>query len=567
MIRINQIKIPIFEVGTDRERELKLLKTRAAALLECESLDIRKLKVHRRSVDAREKNNILFVYTVDLRLHDSVVGTSAKTERLYVEKLRNANIRQLDEVPLILPVPKDRVQESGNDKTDNDLPRPVVVGSGPCGLFAAYVLAECGKKPIILERGEAVDKRIRKTELFFETGKLDPESNIQFGEGGAGTFSDGKLNTSIKDRGGYIDFVLRTFVRFGADPEILTDQKPHVGTDVLTDVIRNMREYIISKGGSYIFNARFCDFNTEDGHIVSAVYTDTRKKARHELACRELILATGHSARDTFYMLRDKGLDIEAKPFAVGVRIQHPQELIDRALYGADRLKEKEQILGPASYKLTGRAGNGRSCFSFCMCPGGYVVNASSEEGRLCVNGMSYKDRASGTANAALIVNVTPEDFEAATGSTDVLNGVEFQRRLEESMYKLCDGVIPYETYAQFKAKDSNPSGISSYEGKFKGYAAAADVRGTLPDYIGDAITDCMAGFARSIDGYDLSDAIIAGIESRSSSPVRILRDETRQATRVRGLYPAGEGAGYAGGITSAAADGIKTALAILGEE
>ena len=579
MIRINQVKLPIFEVGTDKEKELKLLKARAAALLKCGKEDIRKLRIHKRSVDAREKNNILFVYTVDLRLHDSVVGTSARTESEYVERLRNNNIHQLHETPLVLPIPKaetaerelsDPCRENKDEigacdrNSQGDSQSPVIVGSGPCGLFTAYVLAECGKKPIILERGEDVDKRIQRTELFFETGKLDTESNIQFGEGGAGTFSDGKLNTSIKDRGGYIDFVLKTFVRFGADPEILTEQKPHIGTDVLVDVIKNMREYIISKGGSYIFNACFCDYKTEDGHIVSAIYTDRRKEARHELKCSELILATGHSARDTFYMLRDKGLDMEAKPFAVGVRIQHPQELIDRALYGAERLREKQEILGPASYKLARRARNGRSCFSFCMCPGGYVVNASSEGSRLCINGMSYKARNSGTANAALIVNVTPEDFEAATGSSDILNGVEFQRGLEEAAYKLCDGVIPFETYAEFRNREKAPSGISLYEGKFMGYAAAADVRSALPDYVGDAITDCMAGFAGSIEGYDSDDAIIAGIEARTSSPVRIIRDETRQAPKVRGLYPAGEGAGYAGGITSAAADGVKTALMIL---
>ena len=608
MIRINQIKISIFEVGTDKEKELRLLKKQSAQLLKCRQDDIRKLKLHKRSIDAREKSDIQFVYTVDVRLHDSVVGPSAETESRYVEKLKNSNIRQLNEAPLVLPVHKTKItQKSLHNSTDTDTEsvkgsgqkisadsicineetaagahsekeavceevlRPVVVGSGPCGLFAAYVLAECGRCPIILERGEDVDRRTAKTERFFETGKLDPECNIQFGEGGAGAFSDGKLNTSIKDRGGYIDFVLRTFVRFGADPDILTDQKPHVGTDVLVGIVKNMREYIISKGGEYIFNARFDDFETCDGALKGISYTDTHKGTRHSIECSEMILATGHSARDTFALLRDKGLELEAKPFAIGVRIQHPQELIDKALYGEDRLKEKQAILGPAAYKLTRKAANGRNCFSFCMCPGGYVVNSSSEEGRLCINGMSYNDRASGVANAALIVNVTPEDFEAATGSSDVLNGVEFQRGLEEAAYRLADGVIPYETYGEFKSKaeaasmlNREPSGISAYESKFLGYAAAADVRGALPDYVGDAIEDCMSGFAKVIDGYDADDAIIAGIEARTSSPVRIVRGEDRQATLVRGIYPAGEGAGYAGGITSAAADGVKTALAIL---
>ncbi len=557
MIRINQLKISIFEAGTDKKAELKLLRSRTAALLCCRTDDIRKLRIHRRSVDARDKSDIQFVYTVDVRLHDSIVGPSAETELKFTEKLKNSNIRQLDAAPLVLP-------RSAPDAAA-DKPAPVIVGSGPCGLFAAYVLAECGRRPIILERGEAIDKRIEKTERFFQSGKLDPECNIQFGEGGAGTFSDGKLNTSVKDRGGYIDFVLSTFVRFGADPEILTDQKPHVGTDVLSVIIKNMREYIISKGGKYIFNARFDDFEAAGGQLQSISYTDTHKSVSHKLSCNELILAAGHSARDTFYMLRDKGVCLEQKPFAVGVRIQHPQELIDRALYGSDRLREKQEILGPASYKLTRKASNGRNCFSFCMCPGGYVVNSSSEEGRLCINGMSYNDRASGIANAALIVNVVPEDYEAATGSSDVLNGVEFQRRLEEAAYRLCDGIIPYENLGEFKRADAKPQGAGSFEGRFLGYAAAADVRSVLPSYAGDAIADCMDGFARTIEGYNSEDAIIAGVEARTSSPVRIVRDEERQAPGIRGLYPAGEGAGYAGGITSAAVDGIKTAMAILG--
>lgn len=580
MIRINQIKISIFEVGTDAEKETRLLKKLSAGLLSCRQDDIRKLKLVRRSIDAREKDNIEFVYTVDVRLHDSVVGPSAETELRFVEKLKNANIRQMNKAPLTLPIPKETGNAFGGttdgtgDGTGDGIgddgagikKAPIVVGSGPCGLFAAYVLAECGRTPIILERGEDVDKRTAKTEIFFESGKLDPDCNIQFGEGGAGTFSDGKLNTSIKDRGGYIEFVLKTFVRFGADPEILIDQKPHVGTDVLTTVVKNMREYIISKGGRYVFNARFDDLTARDGHISSVSYTDTHTGNTQTLECSELILATGHSARDTFLMLKNKDFDMEAKPFAVGVRIQHPQELIDKALYGADRLSEKQAILGPAAYKLTRKALNGRNCFSFCMCPGGYVVNSSSEDGRLCVNGMSYNDRASGTANSALIVNVTPEDFADATGSDDILNGMEFQRQLEEQAYKLCDGVIPYETYKEFRENSKAPEGTSSYEAKFLGYAAAADVRGALPDYVGDAIADCMAGFARTIEGYDSDDAIIAGVEARTSSPVRILRDDnTREAIGFAGVYPAGEGAGYAGGITSAAADGVKTALRILG--
>ncbi len=561
MIRINQIKISIFEAGTDREQEAHLVKKAAAAAIGCSTEDIRKLRILRRSIDAREKDNILFVYTVNVRLHDSIVGPSAKTEAAFVEKLRNRDILQVTGTPLVLPapLPKERAMSA-------DYHPPVIAGSGPCGLFAAYVLAECGYRPILLERGEDVDARTVKTERFFETGKLDPDCNIQFGEGGAGTFSDGKLNTSIKDRGGFIEFVLRTFVRFGADPDILIDQKPHVGTDVLVEIVRNMRKYIEEKGGEYRFHSRLDGILTDETGALSAVrYTDTKSGKASELPCSKLILATGHSARDTYYMLKEAGLELSAKPFAAGIRIQHPQDLIDRALYGEDRLSEKQAILGPAAYKLTHRAENGRSCYSFCMCPGGYVVNSSSEEGRLCVNGMSYHDRASGTANSALIVNIEPADYYAYTGSEDVLSGIEFQRRLEEKAYEACGGVIPYETYAEFREKNPGPQGITGFRSMYLGYAAAADVRGLLPDYIGDAIADSIPAFAKTIEGYDSEDAVIAGVEARTSSPVRILRGEDRQAN-IPGIYPAGEGAGYAGGITSAAADGIKTALAIIGE-
>ena len=573
MIRINQIKISIFEVGTDREREKKLVKRQAAALLGRPEKDIRKFRLVRRSIDARDKDDICFVYTADVRMHDSVTGPTAKTEADFVLGLRNHNIRQLTGTPLTLPteagakISAKAGSEAGETANTEQL-RPVIAGSGPCGLFAAYVFAECGFRPLILERGDDVDTRTAKTERFFETGKLDPDCNIQFGEGGAGTFSDGKLNTSIKDKGGYIEFVLRTFVKFGADPDILIDQKPHVGTDVLVDVIRNMRKYITEKGGEYRFHSRFDGFecmSDEDGvpQIKAISYTDVRSGKQQSIPCSALVIATGHSARDTYAMLKDAGVELSAKPFAAGIRIQHPQDLIDAGLYGEDRLEEKQKILGPAAYKLTHRAENGRSCYSFCMCPGGYVVNSSSEPDRLCINGMSYHDRASGVANSALIVNLNPQDYYDFTGSEDVLSGIEFQRKLEERAYRACDGVIPYETFREFREKNPGPEGISSFRREFLGFAAAADVRALLPDYMGDAISESIQAFAGTIRGFDSDEAIIAGIEARTSSPVRIQRDETHQAN-IRGIYPAGEGAGYAGGITSAAADGIKTALAVI---
>ncbi len=563
MIRINQIKLPIFEAGRDKERELSVISQKTAELLKCRQRDIRKLNIIKKSVDARDKNNIFFVYSVNVRLHDSITGPSAETENVYIAKLKNRNIVQDKKIPLFIPKLSDEVilnHDGANNSSTEAFIKPVIIGSGPCGLFAALILSESGFKPIILERGFDEAERRRKTELFFETGKLDPDCNIQFGEGGAGTFSDGKLNTGIKDEGGFIGFVLRSFVKFGADESILYDQKPHVGTDVLCDIVRNIREYLIKRGSKYIFGARFDGIESFNGHLKDIYYTDVKSGKRHKLHTDCAVLCTGHSARDTYEMLKDIGIDMERKSFAVGIRIQHPQKLIDGALYGEGRLSEKEAILGPASYKLTHRAENGRNIYSFCMCPGGYVVNSSSEEKRLCINGMSYNKRDSKVANSALIVNVTPEDFL----SEDVLSGMEFQRELEKKAYEAASGVIPCETFKEFRDKVKEPSCISSFEPQFSGYNAAGDVRGILPEYVGDAIEDGIRAFAGSIKNFDNDDAVIAGIEARTSSPVRILRGDDRCALKLKGLYPAGEGAGYAGGITSAAVDGIKTALAII---
>lgn len=576
MIRVNQLKIPILELPrtaegkTDREGELLLLKKRAAKLLGVRADGIRKLRIVRRSIDAREKNNILFVYTLRVRLHDSITGPTAETEEAFVKKLRNKNLVREDAVPFTPPVPAEETRAYFLSEGH----RPVIAGAGPCGLFAALILAEAGLKPLVIERGAPAEERVKTLDRFFETGKLDPASNVQFGEGGAGMFSDGKLNTSVKGQAGSIRYVLETFVRFGADKEILTDQKPHIGTDLLTEVVKRMREAIIAAGGEFRFHTRLTAFETGADGRLQAILTersghgagDARRMEEDKASAVKriptdcCILAIGHSARDTFAMLKAAKVQLEQKSFAMGVRIQHPQQLIDSALYGADRLEEKQALLGPASYKLVHSCQNGRSIYSFCMCPGGYVVNSSSEEGRLCVNGMSYHDRASGTANAALIVNITPADFP----SEDPLSGIELQRELEEKAYRLADGMIPYETWDEFKRSEKMPCGVTkTTEPRFKGYAAPADVRSILPSFMREALLEGMGAFGRQIPGFDGGDAVVAGIEARTSSPVRIVRGESGESS-MPGLYPAGEGAGYAGGITSAAVDGIRAAIKLL---
>ncbi|MDO4266609.1 MAG: FAD-dependent oxidoreductase [Eubacteriales bacterium] len=578
MIRINQIKIPIFEIASpsgtgDPELENALLRKKTARLLKVREDGIRKLRIVRRSVDARDRKDILFVYMLDVRLHDSISGPSAETEQKFVAGLRNRNVTALQQMPVRIEPAKEAVLR----KLSEDGTRPVVCGSGPCGLFAAHTLCLAGLKPIVIERGQRVEKRRETVDRFFETGKLDTESNVQFGEGGAGTFSDGKLNTSIKGEGSYIRYVLEQFCRYGAGEEILYEQKPHIGTDVLTDVVKAMREDIIRMGGSFLFET--CLTGIEADTALSAVFVKApgnhterealsalcgRKTApgeRVRIPATKLILAVGHSARDTIAALYEQGLLMEQKNFAMGLRIQHPQKLIDEALYGADRLLEKEQLLGPSPYKLTHRAENGRGIYSFCMCPGGYVVNASSEEGRLCVNGMSEHDRDSGIANSALIVTVGTADFP----SEHPLSGMELQRDLEEKAYALCNGAIPCETWEDFREGRTEEFHAAAFEPAFKGYYAYADLGSILPSFIREAILSGMPAFGRSIRGFDAPSALFAGIETRTSSPVRIVRNEAF-LSNIDGIYPAGEGAGYAGGITSAAIDGIRAAQRLSGQ-
>ena len=439
--------------------------------------------------------------------------------------------------------------------------RIAVIGSGPAGLFCAYMLAEAGFKPVVFERGADVDKRQEIVEKFWETGELDTRTNVQFGEGGAGTFSDGKLNTMVKDKDGRGRKALSLFTTFGADSKIMYDAKPHIGTDVLRNVVKNMRQEIISLGGEFRFETQVTDIITDGSGALKALVADGE-----EIPFDMAVLAIGHSARDTFSMLKEREVSMQKKPFAVGFRVEHPQKLINLSQYGMENPKS----LPVSSYKLVMNTKEGRGVYSFCMCPGGFVVNASSEEGRLAVNGMSYSKRDSENANSAIIITVDPKDF----GSEDVLAGVEFQRRLEEKAYKLGNGKIPVEYYEDFKnAVDKEGTFVlandpvrfrDSFHPNTKGAYSFANVHEILPEDLNKSFVEGMEKFGTMIKGYNSPDALIAGVETRTSSPVRINRTENGESENVKGLFPCGEGAGYAGGIMSAAMDGIKIAELIV---
>lgn len=570
MLKFTQMKIKaelLRETGAERRGALERLLTEQI----CRGLGIpreqlRSLEILRESVDARRKPELFYIYTVEAE----VANETAVWKRISAPRSKcRLNVQHTVRENYRFPEPG-----SGT------LTAPIViVGTGPAGLFCGYYLAKHGYRPILLERGKDVDARQRDVETFWETGRLDPASNVQFGEGGAGTFSDGKLNTLVKDTGGRNREVLRTFVEFGAGEGILYEAKPHIGTDVLRGIVKRMREEIIRLGGEVRFESCVTDLRTEsdgktemDGRCVSAV----RINGGEWLSCGALVLAIGHSARDTFSMLYENQIPMEAKSFAVGLRVEHPQRMINENQYGC----AEPGVLSAAPYKVTARAQDGRGVYSFCMCPGGYVVNASSEEGRLAVNGMSYSGRKGENANSAVIVSVTPEDY----GSAHPLAGVTFQRELERRAYALADGHIPMQRFGVFRAcvESGKPQAeleetIDKNTGMFivkkegvtqgdrvapehKGLSAWADVSRILPETCNRAFVQGMEQFGRQIHGFDRADAILSGVESRTSSPVRILRDESLQCAAVRGLYPCGEGAGYAGGITSAAMDGLRIA-------
>ncbi len=561
MIRINQLKINSEAVhaakahGTDGLR--RLLQTTLAGLLRVTEGEIGRPDICRESVDARRKPEIYYIYTVEIYPENE--------EKLLLRKGKLKGNVQLARAEAV----RYRFPDSGRGKLRHSV---VIVGTGPAGLFCGYFLALHGYRPILLERGRCVEQRQRDVERFWETGILDTVSNVQFGEGGAGTFSDGKLNTLVKDKDGRNRAVLQVFADCGAKEEILYEAKPHLGTDVLCHVVRRMRETVLACGGEVRFESRMTDVDIREGRVCGVRVND-----KEYLPCEQLVLATGHSARDTFEMLYRRRVPMEAKAFAVGLRVEHPQGLINQSQYGA----ADAGALGAAPYKLAAQADNGRGVYSFCMCPGGYVVNASSEEGRLAVNGMSYSGRDGKNANSAIIVSVNPQDY----GSEHPLAGVEFQRNLEQRAYSLAEGRIPMQRYGVFRAcveqgKTQDELGRevdvdtgmflgdnASYEvsPEHKGRGAWADVSRILPEACNRAFVQGMEHFGRQIQGFDKAEAILSGVESRTSSPLRIHRDETLQS-EIRGLYPCGEGAGYAGGITSAAMDGLRVAERIAAE-
>ncbi len=529
MIRISQIKLPVAHTEED-------LLEKAAGMLRVPRSAIRSWSVAKRSIDARKKEQILFIYTLDVKLggiREAQAVKRAKNPQISIAEEKRYHFEVCGEKTLAHP--------------------PVIVGSGPAGLFAGYLLAEAGFCPLILERGDAVDIRRQKVDRFWRDGILDGQTNVQFGEGGAGTFSDGKLNTMVKDPSGRNRKVLEILVEHGADPSILYDAKPHIGTDVLAEVVKNIRQHVIQLGGKVMFGTQMTDLLLEQGCVKGLKAVRRRAEGSEEeltIPAEAVILAIGHSARDTFAMLLGRGVPMQAKSFAVGLRIQHPQRMINRSQYGA----EESGILGPAPYKLTHQTTAGRGVYSFCMCPGGYVVNASSEPGRLAVNGMSYHDRAGVNANSALIVTVTPADF----GGESPLAGMEFQRRLEELAYRAGEGKIPAQLYGDFR-ENRVSTGWGGVEPQFMGDVRFANLRQTLPGTISAALIEGVESFEQKISGFSRYDSILAGVESRTSSPVRIPRDG-RFESAVAGLFPCGEGAGYAGGIMSAAMDGMKAA-------
>jgi len=524
MIRVRQIKIDVKNDNIDE------IKKNISKKLKINVNDIKDIRINKKSLDARYKPNLYYVYEVDIDVinEDTI---------LVKNRLNNDILRVMDE-EYVMP-------SKGSILITK---RPIVVGSGPAGLFCGYLLSMMGYNPLIIERGEKVEDRVETVEKFFNDGILNKESNVQFGEGGAGTFSDGKLNTLTKDKFNRCRFVFDTFVKCGANSEIMYSNTPHIGTDVLRNVVRNIRNKIIDMGGEFRYNSCLTNIIVSDNRIKSIEINN------NEIVDTDiLVLAIGHSARDTFEILYNNGLYMEGKPFAMGIRIQHSQEMINISQYGENYYKG----LGPANYKLTYKSSEGRGVYSFCMCPGGYVVNASSEKEKLAINGMSYYKRDSVNANSAIVVTVSPDDF-----GSHPLDGIKYQRELEERAYRLGNGKIPIQLLKDYY-NNTESIKLGNVMPIFKGDYKLSNLNELYPEFINKALKEAIINFGTKIKGFDDGDSIIAGIESRTSSPVRINRNED-YISNIEGIYPCGEGAGYAGGITTSAIDGVKVAEAII---
>ena len=527
MLRLTEIKL-------DLDHPEAALKTAILRTLGIPEPELLGYHIRRRGYDARKSGEIRFVYTLDVEVQDE----AALLKRFH----HSHHITHAPDETYRYPV-----RAPANLKT-----RPVVIGTGPCGIFAGLSLARMGFKPIILERGKIVRERTKDVWGFWRGRQLNPESNVQFGEGGAGTFSDGKLHTGIKDRGHHIRQILRDFVDAGAPEEILYISKPHIGTLRLVMVVENIREMILELGGEIRFESHVTDIVIENGSVQGVMLA-----SGETIDTDHVVLAVGHSARDTFEMLHHRGVHIEPKPFSIGFRIEHPQHMIDVCRLGKHA---GNPILGAADYKLVHHCKNGRDVYSFCMCPGGQVVAATSEAGRVVTNGMSHYSRNERNANAGIVVGITPADF----GSDHPLAGITLQRRLEELAFEL--GGKNYNAPAQLVGDflASRPStGLGSVIPSYTPDVTWTDLGNALPDYAIAAIREAIPAFEKSLKGFAMNDAVLTGVETRTSAPIRIARNENFESMNTKGLYPAGEGAGFAGGIISAAVDGMKVAEAV----